>query len=169
LNSKLKVLLIISIILLFGTSLKVLINYTPAVVFNYVNNDKIENPLNTKIDSVEQNGAWIEYSYQLNTKKDMNMTSEKFLEGVDSNFFNHKKELQEARVMKFNKISETQKKVCLNKKLNHLIKDKGAGVRIKYFVKDKPIFNVDVIPYTCEIMDNLREKEREIMENKNEK
>jgi len=132
-------------------------NSTPCIVSNFLkshNDNFLKKENNHKLQedlfiSAKANGPWLEYSYEFNTKKDLNMSKEDFLEkyNSDKKFRGYVNSVFRKKLVKGNE------SVCRDKDLHDLVMNHNAGVKIKYMLKDKEIYSVDTIPFTCELFD----------------
>ena len=138
-------------------------SYVPNEVRSFMANNKVEIFNNRHYSSVVQNGPWIEYTYELNPKKEFNIDGD-FIKDISKS----KEDRRKVKRMSSMILQDTHMKTCMNKDLRTLI-DHGAGVRFKYMVGDIDLIRIEVVPYTCNLMDNVKKLGEKINEKYNRK
>ena len=159
-KNKRKVLLMISLIisgvLLLLSLYATYSNNSTIVAKKYIANNDFEIPFKKELfKSISSSGPWIIYSYKLNTKSDFNLSSSDFINNYSLNDLKFKKKVDK---IGFEKIMYIQNNICKNKNLSNLIKNKNIGVRVFLSVDNKKIYQVDTVPFTCKLYDNMYDR-----------
>jgi len=160
-NKKAKIALIIVlgvlIVIMFRMFLLTYENNSSVIARHYVKNENIPFLNIGKPISVHNEGPFVVFNYKLNTQKDFNLSGADFLLKYNNG------ELKGSLDKKgFEKIIYVQKNLCQDKILGNLIKNKNIGARVYFSVKDKNIYQIDTIPFTCKIYNEMSMRARSI-------